>query len=71
MDKSTTIFKMAKTGLLKDNECEVKVIEPIGLSPCMIIVDLEFEKSQDTCSLDVMGRNFDISDTNWPPSEYR
>jgi hypothetical protein len=23
MDKSTSIFKMAKTGLLKDNECEV------------------------------------------------
>ena len=70
LEKSTTIVKMTKTGLLRDNECNVRIIEPLGLSPCMIIIDNEFE-NQPESSLDVMGNVYDINDSNWPPTEYR
>jgi hypothetical protein len=47
LEKFSTIFKMQKTGIIQDEDCEVKVIEPLGLLPCLVVIENEKETTKD------------------------
>jgi hypothetical protein len=47
LERFSTIFKMQKTGIIQDEDCEVKVIEPLGLLPCLVVIENEKETTKD------------------------
>jgi|LauGreDrversion4_2_1035121.scaffolds.fasta_scaffold502226_2 hypothetical protein len=57
LERYTTKIKLDATGLMNDEHCDVRVIEPIGYAPALLIIENE-------CT------NLDGEVLNWPPPKY-
>ena len=60
---------MSKTGVLSDEECDVQVIEPLGLLGCLVIIEKEREPVYNQEG-EIIYSKSESSSSRWPPSNY-